>query len=65
MSTLTVIKRVIMISEEYNKPVKDIDVVDGLLIVEFNNGRKFELAYRFMSVDEIDDKITSACLWRE
>ena len=65
MSILRVIKRVIMICEEYNKPVKDINIVDGLLIVEFNNGRKFDLAYRFMTVDEIDDKITSACLWRE
>ena len=65
MSILRVIKRVIMISEEYNKPVKDIDVEDGLLIVEFNNGRKFDLAYRFMTVDEIDDKIISGCLWRE
>ena len=65
MSILTVIKRVIVISEGYNKPVKDIDVVDGLLIVEFNNGRKFDLPYRFMTVDEIDDKITNACLWRE
>ena len=65
MSILSVIKRVIIISEVYNKPVKDIDVVDGVLIVEFNNGRKFDLAYRFMTVDEIDDKITSACLWRE
>ena len=65
MSILKVIKRVIMISEEYNKPVKDIDVEDGLLIVEFNNGRKFDLAYRFMTVDEIDDKIISGCLWRE
>ena len=29
MSILKVIKRVIMICEEYNKPVNDIDGVDG------------------------------------
>ena len=65
MSILKVIKRVIMVCEEYNKPVDDIDVVDGILIVEFKNGRKFDLAYRFMTVDEIDDKILSACKWGE
>ena len=38
MSILKVIKRVIMVCEEYNKPVDDIDVVDGLLLVSLKNG---------------------------
>ena len=33
MSILGVIKRVIMICEEYNKTVDDIDIIDGLLLV--------------------------------
>ena len=65
ISILKVIKTVIMVCEEYNKPVKDIDLVDGVLIVEFNNGRKFDLAYRFMTTGEITDKTISACKWSE
>lgn len=65
MSILTVIKRVIMVCEEYNKQIKDIDVVDGVLIITFKNNRKFDLAYRFMSVDQIDDKVASVCMWED
>ena len=65
MSILMVIKRVIMICEEYNKPVKDIDLIDGLLLVSLKNGTNFSLAYRFMSPEEITDKTISACKWSE
>ena len=63
MSILSVIKRVIMVCEEYNKAVKDIDIQDGLLLVQIENGIKFGLPYRFMTEQEIEDKIISACEW--
>ena len=65
MSILKVIKTVIMVCEEYNKSVNDIDIVDGLLLVSLENGTNFSLAYRFMTVGEITDKIISACKWSE
>ena len=65
MSILKVIKRVIMVCEEYNKSVNDIDLVDGLLLVSLENGTNFSLAYRFMTVEEITDKVISACKWGE
>ena len=65
MSILKVIKRVIMVCEEYNKSVNDIDIVDGLLLVSLENGTNFSLAYRFMTVEEITDKVISACKWGE
>ena len=65
MSILKVIKRVIMVCEEYNKPVDDIDIVDGLLLVSLKNGTNFSLAYRFMTVGELTDKVISACKWGE
>ena len=65
MSILMVIKRVIMICEEHNKPVKDIDLIDGLLLVSLENGTNFSLAYRFMTPEEIDNKTISACMWGE
>ena len=65
MSILKVIKRVIMICEEYNKEVNDIDLVDGLLLVNLTNGVNFSLAYRFMTIGEITDKVISACKWGE
>ena len=65
MSILGVIKRVIMICEEYNKTVDDIDLIDGLLLVSLENGTNFSLAYRFMTVEEITDKVISACKWSE
>ena len=65
MSILKVIKRVIMVCEEYNKSVNDIDLVDGLLLVSLENGTNFSLAYRFMTAGEITDKVISACKWSE
>ena len=65
MSILKVIKRVIMVCEEYNKPVDDIDLIDGLLLVSLKNGTNFSLPYRFMTMKEITDKVTSACKWGE
>ena len=65
MSILKVIKRVIMVCEEYNKSVNDIDLIDGLLLVNLENGVNFSLAYRFMTVEEITDKVISACKWGE
>ena len=65
MSILKVIKTVIMVCEEYNKSVNDIDLVDGLLLVSLENGTNFSLAYRFMTVGEITDKVISACKWSE
>ena len=65
MSILKVIKRVIMVCEEWNKQVNDIDIVDGLLLVNLENGVNFSLAYRFMSESEITDKVISACKWSE
>ena len=65
MSILKVIKRVIMVCEEWNKQVNDIDIVDGLLLVNLTNGVNFSLAYRFMTIQEIEDKIISACKWSE
>ena len=65
MSILKVIKTVIMVCEEYNKSVNDIDIVDGLLLVSLENGTNFSLAYRFMTVEEITDKVISACKWGE
>ena len=65
MSILKVIKRVIMVCEEYNKSVNDIDIVDGLLLVSLENGTNFSLAYRFMTTEEITDKTISACKWGE
>ena len=65
MSILKVIKRVIMVCEEWNKQVNDIDVVDGLLLVSLTNGVNFSLAYRFMTPEEITDKVISACKWSE
>lgn len=65
MSILKVIKRVIMVCEEYNKPVDDIDLIDGLLLVSLKNGTNFSLAYRFMSTKELTDKVISACKWGE
>lgn len=63
MSILKVIKRVIMVCEEYNKSVADIDLIDGLLLVSLENGTNFSLAYRFMSEEQITDKVISACKW--
>ena len=63
MSILTVIKRIYFICEEYNKKVKDIDLIDGLLLVSLENGTNFSLAYRFMTVEQLDDKITNSCKW--
>ena len=65
MSILKVIKRVIMVCEEYNKSVDDIDLIDGLLLVSLENGTNFSLAYRFMTIKEITDKVISACKWSE
>ena len=65
MSILKVIKRVIMVCEEWNKQVNDIDLVDGLLLVNLENGVNFSLAYRFMTESEITDKVISACKWSE
>ena len=65
MSILKVIKKVIMICSVYNKDVQDIDIVDGLLLVTLENGTNFSLAYRFMSIEEITDKVISACKWGE
>ena len=65
MSILKVIKRVIMICEEYNKKVDDIDLIDGLLLVSLENGTNFSLAYRFMTIEELRDKVISACMWGE
>lgn len=65
MSILKVIKRVIMVCEEYNKEVTDIDLIDGLLLVSLENGVNFSLAYRFMTIEEITDKVISACKWSE
>ena len=65
MSILKVIKRVIMICEEYNKTVDDIDLIDGLLLVSLKNGTNFSLAYRFMTLEQIVDKVISACKWGE
>ena len=65
MSILKVIKRVIMVCEEYNKSVNDIDLIDGLLLVNLENGTNFSLAYRFMTIEQIEDKVISACRWGE
>ena len=65
MSILRVIKKVIMVCNEYNKEVQDIDIVDGLLLVSLENGTNFSLAYRFMTLEQIEDKIISACKWGE
>ena len=65
MSILKVIKKVIMVCNVYNKDVQDIDIVDGLLLVSLNNGVNFSLPYRFMTMKEITDKVTSACKWGE
>ena len=43
MSILKVIKRVIMVCEEYNKSVNEIDIVDGLLLVILENVKNFSL----------------------
>ena len=63
MSILKVIKRVIMICEEYNKTVDDIDLIDGLLLVSLENGTNFSLAYRFMTTEELRDRVILACKW--
>ena len=65
MSILGVIKRVIMICEEYNKTVDDIDLIDGLLLVSLKNGTNFSLAYRFMTPEELRDRVILACKWGE
>ena len=65
MSILKVIKRVIMVCEEYNKKVDDIDLIDGLLLVSLKNGTNFSLAYRFMTPEEITNKTINACKWSE
>ena len=65
MSILRVIKKVIMVCNVYNKDVQDIDLVDGLLLVSLKNGVNFSLAYRFMTMEEITDKVISACKWSE
>ena len=65
MSIFKVIKTVIMVCEEFNKSVNDIDLIDGLLLVNLENGVNFSLAYRFMTVEEITDKVISACKWGE
>ena len=54
-----------MICEEYNKKVDDIDLIDGLLLVSLKNGTNFSLAYRFMTIEQIEDKVISACRWGE
>ena len=65
MSIFKVIKRVIMVCNTYNKEVNDIDIVDGLMLVNLENGVNFSLAYRFMTPEEITDKTISACKWGE
>ena len=65
ISILKVIKRVIMVCEEYNKKVDDIDLIDGLLLVSLKNGTNFSLPYRFMTLEQIEDKTISACKWSE
>ena len=63
MSILRIIKKVIMVCNVYNKDVQDIDIVDGLLLVSLNNGVNFSLPYRFMTIEEITDRVISACKW--
>ena len=63
MSILRVIKTVIMVCEECNKSVNDIDLIDGLLLVSLENGTNFSLAYRFMTPEQLTDKVISACGW--
>ena len=65
MSILKVIKKVIMVCNVYNKDVVDIDLVDGLLLVSLENGTNFSLAYRFMTIEKIIDRVASACMWGE
>ena len=65
MSILKVINTVIMICEDYNKKVYDIDLIDGLLLVSLENGTNFSLAYRFMTIEKIIDRVASACMWGE
>ena len=65
MSILKVIKKVIMICEEYNKPVDDIDLKDGLLLVSLQNGVNFCLYYWFMTLEQIEEKTINACKWSE
>ena len=65
MSILKVINTVIMICEDYNKKVDDINLIDGLLLVSLKNGTNFSLAYRFMTIEKIIDRVTSACMWGE
>ena len=65
MSILKVIKRVIMVCEEYNKSVNDIDLIDGLLLVSLENGTNFSLPYRFMTTEELTNKVIRACRWGE
>ena len=65
MSIFKVIKRVIMVCEEYNKTVDDIDLIDGLLLVSLENGTNFSLAYRFMTLEQIEEKTINACKWSE
>ena len=65
MSILKVINTVIMICEDYNKKVDDINLIDGLLLVSLENGTNFSLAYRFMTIEKIIDRVASACMWGE
>ena len=65
MSILKVINTVIMICKDYNKKVYDIDLIDGLLLVSLENGTNFSLAYRFMTIEKIIDRVASACMWGE
>ena len=54
-----------MICEEYNKKVDDIDLIDGLLLVSLKNGTNFSLPYRFMTTQELTNKVIRACKWGE
>ena len=65
MSILKVINMVIMECEENNKQVNDIDIVDGLLLVNLENGVNFSLPYRFMTTEEIRYKVIAVCKWSE
>ena len=54
-----------MVCEEYNKKVNDIDLIDGLLLVSLENGTNFSLPYRFMTAEQLEDKVANACKWGE
>ena len=61
MSILKVIKTVIMVCEQHNKPIKNIFISDTSLLVTLDNNSDFTIYYRNMTENDIESLVSTCC----